>query len=224
MFSLRNRFYSWENKNLNFVDCILSCNLPVNEEIVLSNIFVDKKLFLILKIKMAISCNLLLNKLVISARASKSLYVEAWCKTTRSEASFLSTVLAIYSFVTSHTPDPPMWSAMDWSESTLPGDSINGLAEKGTESLHLWRIHSSRRKQKGDFLAFWTSTVPRSHLESLASGTPWGRISHSYCFSLNYAHLVAWRLDPARLKMPRAHVCVFQWLAVGSYICRYCSS
>ena len=79
---------------------------------------------------MAISCNLLLNKLLISARASKSL------------------------FVTSHTPDPPMWSAMDWSESTLPGDSINGLVEKGTESLHLRCIHLSRRKHKEAFLAF----------------------------------------------------------------------
>lgn len=173
---------------------------------------------------MAIFCNLVLNKLVISARASKSLYVEAWCKTTCSEASFLSSALAIYPFVTSHTPDPPMWSAMDCSETNLPGDSINGLVEKGTESLHLRRIHSSRRKHKGAFLAFWTSTIPRSHLESLAFGTPWGRISHPYCFSLNYAHLLAWRLDPARLKMPRARVCVFQWpLAVGSYICRYCT-
>ena len=59
----------------------------------------------------------------------------------------------------------PMWSATDWSESNLPGDSIYSLVEKDTESLHLWRIHSSRRKHKGDFLAFWTSTIPRSHLE-----------------------------------------------------------
>ena len=47
-----------------------------------------------------------------------------------------------------------MWLAMDWSESNLPGDSINSLAEKGTESLHLRRIHSSRRKHKEAFLAF----------------------------------------------------------------------